>query len=316
MSICIPTYRRPAKLSRTLEALASLDPPSGDMEVVVADDGSPEQAEIERIVAAATETAPFPIRLVRLNVNRGPGAARNEAWRAAAGEWIVFTDDDCVATPGWLVALATATRQPGVAVVQGRTLPHPDESHLLSRPFAHSVRVEAFSDYFETCNMAYRRALLEELDGFDEEFRLIADDSDLGWRARERGAGIVFAPDALVYHEVAIRDWKADFRSRRRWADVVRMVRLHPESRRLAWRPYIFRPAHAVPLVLVGTLPLSVMRRGRLGWLALLGLVVASDLSRATDSEAAWTKLVKRIGDTYEMLLLARASLQQRTVLL
>jgi GT2 family glycosyltransferase len=315
VSVCVPTFRRPDQLSRTLAAHGRLQPPEGGYEVVVVDDGSPEadptRAAVERAAAQG-----LPVRLLRLEVNAGPGAARDAGWKESTGTWVAFTDDDCMPTPSWLVELLGAAREQAADVVQGRTLPDPDHEHMLSLPFSRSVRVESFSDYFETCNIAYRRELIERLGGFDPGFRLIADDTDLGWRAREAGAVVAFAPDAVVHHEVALRDWKADIRSRRRWADVVRMVRLHPDARRLAWRPYVYRPAHVVPLALAAALPILLSRRGRRLWLGLLGAIVLRDLVRAPNLEEGRAHLLQRVGDAYEAALLLRASVQQRTLLL
>lgn len=50
----------------------------------------------------------------------GPGAARNDGARAAQGELLAFTDDDCLPDPGWLRALCAASA-PGT-MVGGRTV--------------------------------------------------------------------------------------------------------------------------------------------------------------------------------------------------
>ena len=315
VSVCIPTYGRPDALAACLAAVTALATPDGGFEVIVADDGSPDPDAVRAVVDRVGH-GPVPVRLTRLAANRGPGAARNAAWRLARGDWVAFTDDDCRPDPRWLVALAAAAAAAAADVVQGRTLPDPAGAHLLDRPFARSMRVEEPSDYFPTCNIAYRRSLLERLGGFDEMFRLIADDTDLGWRASEAGARVAFAADAVVHHRVVVGDWRSDLRSRRRWADVVRMVGHHPAARRLAWRPYVYRPSHVVPLLLLGTTPALLGRRSRRAWAGLLAAIVARDLVRAPDLATGRQRALSRLGDAYETLLLLRASVEQRTLLL
>lgn len=55
---------------------------------------------------------------------RGLSAARNRGVRAAAGDVIAFTDDDCVVDPGWLAALRRGfDLHPQLSAVTGRTVP-------------------------------------------------------------------------------------------------------------------------------------------------------------------------------------------------
>ena len=56
--------------------------------------------------------------------------------------------------------------------------------------------------WFETCNIAYPRALLERLGGFDEAFGFGGEDTDLAWRAIEAGASPRFVDEARVWHAV------------------------------------------------------------------------------------------------------------------
>src|SRR5438270_518806 len=59
-------------------------------------------------------------------------------------------------------------------------------------------------EVFGPCGAAalYRRALLDELGGFDERFAFGLEDADVAWRARMRGWRCLYAPDAIVYHDL------------------------------------------------------------------------------------------------------------------
>ena len=71
---------------------------------------------------------------------------------------VAFTDDDCRPEPEWLERLVT-TWDGGEEVLQGRTIPDPDESHLL-HGLARTVSIDEPSEWFETCNIAYPEAFL------------------------------------------------------------------------------------------------------------------------------------------------------------
>ena len=96
-SIIIPTYRRTAPLRKCLEGITRLDFPRNNFEVIVVDDGSP--------VSPEKTLLPFTQRLQLIllkGAHAGPAAARNKGAAGANGEFLVFTDDDCIPVPGWL----------------------------------------------------------------------------------------------------------------------------------------------------------------------------------------------------------------------
>ena len=314
VSVCMPTFRRPGPLDRALQSLTTLDAPPGGFEIVIVDDGSPPADGIPELVESWAARSPVPIRFSRLPENRGPCAARDAAWRASSGEVVAFTDDDCVPQRDWLTALLAAAEH--ADVVQGRTRPDPALAHLLDQPYARSVQVDGLNGYYQTCNILYRRSVLEQLGGFDLSFRFSAEDTDLGWRAEQSGARIAFAADAVVDHDVVVGDWRRDLRGRRRWADVVHMVSKHPGARRLAWKPYIYRRAH-LPVLLYGAAAAVALvpRTRRLGAIGLLVLAGRDAAEARTPSRAAYLAQT-RLADGYEVGILMRESVRWRTLLL
>src|SRR5689334_17918622 len=111
VSVVIPTRSRPHYLG---VALASVAPQAlaANGEVIVVDDGSD---DANRRIAER-----HGARYVALGAPRGLNSARNRGIAEAAGELIVFVDDDVDAPCGWLQALlAAARRHPDVDVFGG-----------------------------------------------------------------------------------------------------------------------------------------------------------------------------------------------------
>jgi succinoglycan biosynthesis protein ExoO len=102
-------------------------------EVVVADDRSRDDTAAVVGQIAAREPR---VRLVQLEVNGGPSAARNRAVEAASGEWIAVLDADDAMAPDRLEKMIALGREKGADVVLGN-FRHVDASGtpIRSEPF-------------------------------------------------------------------------------------------------------------------------------------------------------------------------------------
>jgi glycosyltransferase involved in cell wall biosynthesis len=257
VSVAVSTYQRANRLPSLLAALAAQTLPLDEFEVVIADNGSTDDSA--EVLAELAASSPVALRVVRAEVNRGPSAGRNLAWRATTAPVVAFTDDDCEPTPSWLAAgLAAVDGGAGIAV--GRTMPIPSQRHLLDRPFARSVDV-AKVRFFETCNVFYRRADLDAAGGFDEAFATPAgEDTDLGLRVKASGATPAFVPDAVVHHDVRAGGWADAVQETLRWVDIPRVIRQHPDARlELLHGKWFWKRSH--PWVLLATLGLLLSGR-------------------------------------------------------
>jgi GT2 family glycosyltransferase len=252
IAVVIPTRRRETRLTFALEALAEQTLDRGRFEVVVVrDEGT----------RGPVATAPEGLRvhfLTRPGV-AGPTASRNVGWRATRAPLVAFTDDDCRAHPGWLEALLEAHDGANV-FMQGRTEPDPDERRLL-HGFARSQEILEPKGWYETCNMAYPRELLERLGGFDESFPFGGEDTDLAYRAIEAGARPSYVGGALVWHAVLHRSLPHALRDAARERDLPRLAARHPGLRRSLYLGLFWRQSHAkLPLAFLGLL---LVRRTR-----------------------------------------------------
>jgi glycosyltransferase involved in cell wall biosynthesis len=235
LSVVVATHNRAADLVKLLDALADQERPPD--EVVVVDDGSVDGTGdlLERRQGGGG----LPLQVIRRARAAGPATAREEGWRAASGDLIAFTDDDCIPEPGWLAAGERAWAQRGDIFVQGRT--EPQEEH--PGPFARSLRVERLNGSFPTCNMLYPRSMLERIDGFDVETYGLdpgGEDSDLAWRAIAADARPTFAADAVVYHAVNHPGPIGKLRIAARWTTPMTAYARHPGLRKTQFIHGIF----------------------------------------------------------------------------
>jgi GT2 family glycosyltransferase len=245
VSVVIPTRRRETRLAFALEALASQTLPRDRFEVVVvrADEPGP------------TATAPdgLDVRFLTAAPGSGAAASRNVGWRAAAAPLVAFTDDDCRPSPEWLERLVASAQADGERILQGRTEPDPDELERMHGLAVTQVIVGP-SPWYQTCNIAYPRALLERLGGFDERFDG-GEDADLGLRAVEAGTERSYVGEARVWHAVhSLHLWQA-VRDHGRWHSIPLVIAGHPAQRRELSLGLFWRTGHSrITLALAGLL--------------------------------------------------------------
>jgi len=189
ISAVIPTCRRPELLSRCLDRLApGLQMLSAEeYEVIVTDDGLP---TVEQLVSEK-----YPWAKWVAGPRRGPASNRNNGVRHARGEWITFTDDDCVPDIGWLAGFAGAIHD-GCQVYEGKTTCVAG----IHSPLEHAPG-NLSGGYLWSCNMMVRADLFRKLGGFDENFPS-AHMEDVDFRDRLVTAGYLFefVPTATVDH--------------------------------------------------------------------------------------------------------------------
>jgi len=305
VSIVVPTRNRAERLRALLDSLSAQAGP--EFEVIVVDNASDD--DTQAVVAAAGA------RGIALPQPLGPAVARNRGWREAQGELVVFTDDDVVAQPGWLEALASAHARDREAIVQGRTVPDPREAQRLSA-FSRSQEASGPGPWFQTCNIAYPRALLERLGGFDESFSDAAgEDTDLGWRAVELGTRVVYEPAALNWHAVHEPGAMALIRASQKWRMGVRNVARHPQLRDALHRGIFWKESHE--RLLLAAAGMMIARRAPL---VAAGLVVPYlALHRSQHGSYAGTAIALPAHaalDAAEVLAMVRGSLESGTLVL
>jgi hypothetical protein len=298
VDVVVSTRDRAMRLRALLDALAAQEPAGEAFTVTVVDNGSHDATPA--VLAQAARDGGLDLRVVRRVRGDGPAHGRDAGWRAGAAPLVAFTDDDCRPEPGWLAALLDAARARPTALLAGRTDPDPAELHRLT-PTARTQAVHDAGPWFPTCNIAYPRALLERLGGFDLRYGWGGEDTDLAWRAQAAGAPVAYVEGARVLHAVEDLGALGALRLAGRWSEAMRVFAAHPALRHQALYHGVFwRRAHRdlllgaaglalaprLPLALALTLPwLHGARRrlwlsnGRARHMALLAVIDAAELA-------------------------------------
>jgi glycosyltransferase involved in cell wall biosynthesis len=317
ISVVIPTRDRDLRLRWLLEALAEQTLPRDLYEVIVVDDGSTDSTG--ELLQQERQRDRVALKVVSRAVSAGPAAARNAGWRAARAPVVVFTDDDCRPPSDWLAtALQVADRHPD-AVIQGTTLPDPEEEAVRKgSPHSRWVEVHPPTVWAETCNIVYPRERLEQLGGFDENIPQAGDDTDLLLRAIAAGVNQVAAPEVLTYHGVMDGSLFLRLRSSWRWQDLAYVVKRHPELRDHLPLWIFWKRRHVwFPAAVTG----AALQRRHPAW-ALLAIpwllhALPDHGSHPRGRLRSLSEIPGRVVvDAAEIAALARGSIRHRTVLL
>jgi GT2 family glycosyltransferase len=232
VAVVVPVHGRAGLTRRCLETVLA-DLPDR-CEVVVVDDASVDDT------AQVLESFGPAIRVLRQEENRGFAVACNAGAKEAAGDLIVFLNNDTDPQPGWLEALLRHADEHPEAEVVGARLLFPTGTvqhagivfgqdgypHNLYAGFPadhpavnHARRLQAVT---AAC-MLVRRTAFERVGGFDENFLNSMEDADFCLRIGEGGGEIHYCPTATVlHHESATRGREEKFetsvaRYRERW---------------------------------------------------------------------------------------------------
>jgi GT2 family glycosyltransferase len=200
-SVIVPTRSRPNRLATCVDGLGRLSYPLDRFEVIVVDDGSEREAQVQH-------AGSLRLRVVRQE-HSGPAAARNLGVALADGDHLAFLDDDCVPHPGWLTAFADRFAKLRDPVLGGSTVnglpdnPYSTASQLLvSYLYLYQRRGNASQPpFFTSNNLALTAASFRKLGGFSTRFRLAAgEDREFCARALDAGLLLEYVPDAIVAH--------------------------------------------------------------------------------------------------------------------
>ena len=210
----VVNWNRVKLLKACLESLAAQRYDA--FEVTVVDNGS-HDGSVE-MIQKMSDTFPCRLHLISNISNLGFCKANNQGIAASRGQMIALLNNDAEADPDWLGSLEQVIRsseEVGMAaskilvwedptrIDKGGHLIYPDGqnrgrgSGQIDRGQFDRVEEVLWPD---GCAAMYRRAMLDEIGGFDEDFFAYADDAELGLRGRIAGWTCLYAPGAVVRH--------------------------------------------------------------------------------------------------------------------
>jgi GT2 family glycosyltransferase len=246
VSVIIPVFQDWRRLGLCLEALERQSLAAAEFEIIVANN-EPNDDHPAVCLPANVQIIHEP--------RPGSYAARNAAAAIASGEYLAFTDSDCIPDPDWLRnGLAALKANPGARIAGPVSIFREEGStyyaYLYDLHTAFPQREYVASGVSVTANLLVPRSVFERVGRFEERFT----GGDIEWNRRAQAAGVplVYGDDVLVRHP-ARRDLAAIFKKRRRAAGSSRfensdfrfiLERLKPPVRRffrlrrqrVAWR--------------------------------------------------------------------------------
>ncbi|MGA3042326.1 MAG: glycosyltransferase family 2 protein [Bryobacteraceae bacterium] len=209
ISVAVVNWNRRDYLRACLASLAAQR--GADFEVIVVDNGSGDgSAEMAR--------SEFGVRVIANTSNLGFCAANNQAFAAARGQFIALLNNDAEAAPDFLAHMRRAfDTAPDIGMAAAKVLVWDAPGridkvgHLIypdgqNRGRGTGEIDRGQYDRLEECLLPdgcaamYRKAMIESIGGFDEDFFMFADDAELGLRGRISGWRCLYVPGAVVRH--------------------------------------------------------------------------------------------------------------------
>jgi len=215
VSVVIVNYNGKEYISRCLEAVCRSS--YTNIEIIIVDNGS-EDGSVETLNKYRRKNS--QIKLVLLNKNYGPSYARNRGVSESKGDYLAFLDNDTVPDPDWIVPLVNIFQKDmtvGACQCKLLLLREPEKfdyagdflsqiGFLVQKVEGGEVDKGQVDKNFEilsakSAGMAIRKDVFNQIGGFDKDYFIYLEETDLGWRTWLAGYRIIFVPDSVVYHE-------------------------------------------------------------------------------------------------------------------
>jgi len=205
VTVVIPTYGKRPVLARTLESLRVQTYPPEQTEIVVVDDHSGDDTP------EYLRNLKLPQRLVavRHDENRGRAAARNTGIRTAAGELVVFVDDDMLCESDLIEQHVLFHATHPRSIVIGDAVQAPELGHSTALTYLDEMGVHKHAPgsrvparYFVTNNSSVARQPMLDVGLFDESFRNYGfEDTEIAFRLEDdAGLSTWYCADARALH--------------------------------------------------------------------------------------------------------------------
>ena len=158
--------------------------------------------------------------IVALERNHGPSRARNEGVKIAKGKYVGFLDNDTIVDKNWAnEAIKKFEKNSTVGAIQCKLLLKKDKKSidyvgefigqngfLVQRAPVGEIDKGQYDQEVEilaakSAGMFIRKDVFKKAGGFDPDYFIYVEETDLGWRTWLSGYKVVFVPPSIVYHE-------------------------------------------------------------------------------------------------------------------
>lgn len=202
VTVIVSTYKRPDLLRKFLSFIKPQLLSNKNFSLVVSNDGSHDK-KYEEVVNEFKDI--FEYVVIPKNIGRGP--ARNIAAKRATGDYLIFTDDDCIPPINWLNRVVSVLEtHPELVAVGGGTLPVRSKKPGLIEKYSLSQFLHPRPLYkngqmwcMVTASFAVRRDWFEKLGGMNEIFKG-SDDLNLTYRLRKANVPVFIDRHWITYH--------------------------------------------------------------------------------------------------------------------
>ena len=239
ISVIIPTFKRKKSVLRLLNSLKEQSIPHHEYEVIVVDDGSPDDT-----YTIAEETFPFPFSYFKQE-NQGATVARNFGVEQSVGHVLVFIDDDITVSHQTLARLAESCQAAAKQIAMGTLIQRNDgeDSIYATIQLADDHHIRSDEDFYQDfvfCNtelLAVQRhdffALGKLQDPTNGRGWPNWDDVDFGYRAHLQGYRLLQVATAVGEHwDYSMGDWHTACRRwKRACQSAVLLFTVHPPLR-------------------------------------------------------------------------------------
>ncbi len=208
VSVVINTYNRGKSLRNTL--LGFRHQTYTDFEVVVVNGPSTDETD-EVLTEFADSIRAYTCPAVHLSQSRNIGIAH------AAGDVVAFIDDDAIPEPGWIAGLVKAYDTPDIGGAGGIVYDHSGVTFQYQYSVCSRIAVTRFDVrppfdiynrpgadpflYLQGTNCSFRRDVLVEIGGFNEEIEYYLDEVEVCMRVLDAGYQLASLPHAAVHHK-------------------------------------------------------------------------------------------------------------------
>ncbi len=226
VSVLIPAWNEEVGILKTLNSVINTDYP--ELEIIVINDGSTDKTHqlVSNFIQDYERTphqANTPVIKYLKLPNGGKAKALNQGLCIATGEIVLTVDADSVMDKKMIANIVKRFTDEKVAAVAGNVVvgnrKKPIEL-LQQLEYLHGFWFKRADSNFNSVHViggaaaAYRKAILEEVGGFDEN--IITEDVELSVRLLAMGYATRYAADAVVYTE-GPSEWKCLCSQRLRW---------------------------------------------------------------------------------------------------